>query len=287
MITKSKMSTKLNYLVVFSAFFLFSCKGESEKKEVKVEVETENKFNSEEFDFVLPQPISLAKAFQASGISYKANLTNPSSNKGKYSSKIKQLLNLGVYSTDLAYCAINGKAQEARGYLKAIQELGNSVGLKPVFSDKKLAEKFDESLDNMEAIEDLIYDIQERSEEYMEDNDVRYLAVVQFSGSWTEGMYLGVKNYEEQKDNDKISITLIDQISLLKNIIKGIKTYPTSDETLTQVISKLSDILSTYENFETVKKANESSTFVSPKLSDSELQILSDKIKDLRNYIVS
>jgi hypothetical protein len=287
MITKSMMSTKLNYLVVFSAFFLFSCKGESEKKEVKVEVETENKFNSEEFDFVLPQPISLAKAFQASGINYKANLANPSSNKGKYSSKVKQLLNLGVYSTDLAYCAINGKAQEARGYLKAIQELGNSVGLKPVFSDKKLAEKFDKSLDNMEAIEDLIYDIQERSEEYMEDNDVRYLAVVQFSGSWTEGMYLGVKNYEEQKDNDKISITLIDQISLLKNIIKGIKTYPTSDETLTQVISKLSDILSTYENFETVKKANESSTFVSPKLSDSELQILSDKIKDLRNYIVS
>ncbi len=280
------MKSNINFLILISALFIASCGSGENEKTPKVDVETENSFNSEEFDFVLPQPISLAKAFQASGLSYNQSFTNSADNNKKYTTKVKQLLNLGVYSTDLAYSAINEKEQEARAYLKVVQELGNSVGLKPVFSDKKMIEKFDQNLNNMEAIEDLIYDIQEKSEEYMDDNDIRYLAVVQFSGSWTEGMYIGIMDYEA-KQNKNLTVTIIDQINLLKNIIKGVKTYPTSDETLTFVIKKLTDILKTYENFPSVKKANESSTFVFPELSKVELSSLGTKVKDLRNYIVN
>jgi hypothetical protein len=267
---------------------LLSCGDNTEKKiESKVEAEVENSFNSDEYDFVLPQPISLAKAFQASGLGYHPNLTNPHGNKVKYNEKVKQLLNLGLYSTDLAYCAINNKPQDARDYLKVIQELGIEVGLKPVFSDKSLIEKFDKNLNNMAAVEDLIYDIQERSEEYMQDNDVRYLSIVQFSGAWTEGMYLGIKDLElTKKSRDQLSVTLVDQMGLLKNIIKGIKTYPTNDETLSNVSASLSKILDTYSNFKSVKDATSGDTFSAPKLSDSEFSTLSGKIIELRNLII-
>lgn len=278
---------KLNYflLIVASGILLASCSGTEEKKEAKVEVETENKFNSEEFDFVLPQPISLAKAFQAAGISYSPGVTNPADAKTTYQSKVKQLLNLGVYSTDLAYCAINEKPQEARAYLQAIQDLGSSVGLKPVFSDKKLIEKFDKNLSNMEAIEDLIYDIQERSESYMDDNDIRYLSVVQFSGSWTEGMYLGIKDIEKNP-NSNLPVTIVEQMTLLTNIIKGIKTYPIKDDVLQEVINKLEDIEKTYHNLESVKSAEKSQTFVSPKLAQDEFRTLASKIKEVRAFII-
>lgn len=278
----------LTLLAGVAVFSLLSCNsGSDEKKiETKVEAEVENTFNSEEYDFVLPQPISLAKAFQASGLDYHTNITNPHENKTKYNEKVKQLLNLGLYSTDLAYCAINNKPQDARNYLKVIQELGIEVGLKPVFSDKSLIEKFDKNLNNMEAVEDLIYDIQERSEEYMQDNDVRYLSIVQFSGAWTEGMYLGIKDLElSKKSKDQLSITLVDQMGLLKNIIKGIKTYPTSDQTLTKVSENLTSVLEAYNNFQSVKDANASDSFTAPKLSDSEYKTLSSKIIELRNFI--
>jgi hypothetical protein len=282
------MISKINIILISGVLIFASCNS-AEKKDVidpKVESESENNFNSQEFDFVLPQPISLAKAFQASGLRYVKENTNLPENQKKYTTKVKQLLNLGVYSTDLAYCAINGKSQEARVYLQNIQELGNVVGLKPVFSDKSLAEKFEKNLDNMEAIEDLIYDIQEKSEEYMEDNDVRYLAVVQFSGSWAEGMYLGIKDLEAKSTNQNLAMTIVDQINLLKNIVKGIKTYPTSDETLQTVISKMEGILSSYNGFATVKKANESSTFITPKLSEQEFATLATQIKELREFII-
>jgi arabinogalactan endo-1,4-beta-galactosidase len=287
---------KINYMnyIKYSClsilfFSLLSCNSSTEEKKIdtKVIAETENSFNSEEYDFVLPQPVSLAKAFQASGLSYYSNLTNPTSNLSYYNEKVKQLLNLGVYSTDLAYCAMNGKSQEARNYLSAIQTLGNSVGLKPVFSDKKLVEKFDKNLNNMEAVEDLIYDIQERSEEYMQDNDIRYLSVVQFAGAWTEGMYLGIKDIEKSKSkNNNLSITVVDQMNLLKSIIKGLKTYPTSDRILTEVLEKLNDVSTKYESFESVKKATEGDVFVSPKLSNEEFDKLADKIYALRTFIV-
>jgi hypothetical protein len=281
------LKSKFTFLLLSAGLSLVSCNGSEEKKDktAKVIVETENEFNSDDYDFVLPQPISLAKAFQAAGLKYTPGAANPAANKKNYQSKVKQLLNLGVYSTDLAYSAINEKSQEAREYLKAIQELGNGVGLKPVFSDKKIIEKFDKNLNNMEMIEDLIYDIQERSEEYMDDNDIRYLSVVQFAGAWVEGMYLGIRDIEQNPESN-LPVTIVDQINLLKNIIKGLKTYPTSDEILSTVIKKLEDIQSTYNGFESVKSASESSTFVSPKLTPEEFRNLASKIKDLRSYIV-
>lgn len=278
------------FLKISFALFLFSCNGSVKEKEIEKEVtkEEKNVFDSDEFDFVLPQPISLAKAFQASGLAYYPNLTNPVKNKLGYNEKVKQLLNLGIYSTDLAYCAINEHPIEAREYLKIIQELGVSVGLKPVFADKKMIDNFDKNLNNMEAVEDLIYDIQERSEEYMHDNDVRYLSIVQFSGAWIEGMYLGVKDIELKDGNsDKMSITIVDQMNILKNIIKGLTTYPTSDKTLSKVSSKLTNILDTYSNFESVKKSSSKDSFQTPVLTSNEFISLSTKISALRNFIIN
>jgi hypothetical protein len=278
------------FLKISFALFLFSCNGSVKEKEIEKEVtkEEKNVFDSDEFDFVLPQPISLAKAFQASGLAYYPNLTNPVKNKLGYNEKVKQLLNLGIYSTDLAYCAINEHPNEAREYLKIIQELGVSVGLKPVFADKKMIDNFDKNLNNMEAVEDLIYDIQERSEEYMHDNDVRYLSIVQFSGAWIEGMYLGVKDIELKEGNsDKMSITIVDQMNILKNIIKGLTTYPTSDKTLSKVSNKLTNILDTYSNFESVKKSSSKDSFQTPVLTSNEFISLSTKISALRNFIIN
>ncbi|MFN5415658.1 MAG: hypothetical protein ACK5B9_01290 [Flavobacteriia bacterium] len=283
-------NSKFLFAICLTTFSLVSCGGNEENNDGekgKVTAETENNFNSDEFDFVLPQPISLAKAFQAAGLSYTNGATNSAQNSKNYQTKIKQLLNLGVYSTDLAYSAINEKPNEAREYLKVIQELGSEVGLKAVFSDKKIIEKFDKNLDNMDAIQDLIFDIQEKTEEYMDDNDIRYLSVVQFSGAWTEGMYLGIKDIEKKQDSkNELAVTIVDQMNILKNIIKGMKSYPTKEEVLNDVIKKMEDILNTYNNFESVKSANASSTFVSPKLTKEEFNNMSGKIKELRNYIV-
>lgn len=265
---------------------IYSCGNSTAENTDKAQIEaSETATDSEENDYVLPQPISLANAFKEAGLAYIAGKTNAIDKVDSYSLKIDQLLNLGVYSTDLAYSAINGKAQEARDYLSAIQKLGNKVGLGSVFNDKELVAKFDKELSNPEQLEDLIYEIQDKTDVYMENNDLKYLGDVQFAGAWIEGMYLGVEQYSQKQDIGK---TLVQQMSLLKNILKGLNSNPAKEDArLKAIISNFDAILNTYEGFASVKKVGKNINVETPQLSADEFKALSEKVIGARTSIVN
>ncbi|WP_343606011.1 hypothetical protein [Fluviicola sp.] len=264
---------------------LTSCgDSESEKKEKTVVETGSDSKESAANEYVLPQPITLANAFKAAGLKYQAGKTNPAAREGNYVIKIDQLMNLGVYSTDLAYCAINSKSQEAREYLAVIQKLGAKVGLESVFSDKGLIAEFDKELGNPEALEELIYEIQEKTDVYMEDNDLKYLGDIQFAGAWIEGMYLGIDNTKEKSEIGK---ALVEQMSLLKNIIKGFKSHPAQEDArLKEVIALYEGVLNTYESQPSVQKVSKNINLETPELTDAEYQALAKEVKKVRDNII-
>lgn len=270
-----------------TAVLLFAaCSGdpETQRKKEAVKVENDGQQVSIDDDFVLPQPITLAIAFRNAGLTYKTGKTNPVSAKNRYSLKIDQLLNIGVYSTDLAYCAINNKPQAARDYLSAVQSLAGKAGLGRIFNDKALIARFDKNLDDKTALEDLIYELQDRSESYLQDNNLRHIAAVQFAGAWIEGMYLGIED-AEKKGN--LGIAIVDQMSLLENTIKGLESHPSKDKRLKEVTAQLRGILSAYEGFSTVKKTEKNLNLRAAQLTPDEFQLLAQKITALRRNIIS
>jgi hypothetical protein len=283
------MSTKILFsLPVVAASMLFTaCSGNEDpvKDQPKVEIDIDESAISDDQDFILPQPTTLANAFKNAGLTYRPGKANPASNKDNYSKKTDQLLNLGVYTTDLAYCAINNKTQEARQYLSAIQALGSKVGLESVYTDKTLIEKFDKNMNNQSALEDLIYEMQDRSDAFLQDNDLRYLAAVQFAGAWAEGMYLGIE--DSRKKQDLITVAVVDQMTLLRNTIRGLERHPAPDARLKEVTALFRNVLSTYENFASVKKATKNVNFEAPELTAEEFEALAAKIVSLRNGITA
>jgi hypothetical protein len=283
------MSTKILFsLPVVAASFLFTaCSGNPDpaKDQPKVQIDIDESAMSDDQDFILPQPTTLANAFKNAGLTYHPGKANDASSKDQYSKKIDQLLNLGVYTTDLAYCAINNKTQEAREYLSAIQSLGSKVGLESVYTDKALIEKFDKNMNNQAALEDLIYEMQDRSDAFLQDNDLRYLAAVQFAGAWAEGMYLGID--DSRKKQDQITVAIVDQMTLLRNIVKGLEKHPAQDARLKEVIGMFKEVLSTYEGFASVQKAAKNVNFEAPVLTSEEFDALAAKIVSLRNGITA
>lgn len=269
-------------LVALSVIFT-ACGGGEENTKETAEITTESEA-SEESDYVLPQPISLANAFKSAGLTYTAGKANAISNEKAYTLKIDQLLNLGVYSTDLAYCAINNKTQEAREYLMVVQSLGTKVGLESVFSNKEMIAKFDKNLGNQEELENLIYDIQDKSDMYMEDNDLKYLGDIHFAGAWIEGMYLGI---EDSKNKPDLGKALVDQMALLRNILKGFKSHPAQEDVrLKEVIAMYDEILSTYEGFASVKSGAANINVQAPELKEDEYDRLAAMIKKVRANVV-
>lgn len=279
---------KIQYSLILSSVLVFfsACKEETAPKyDVEQEQDKKQKQVSEQFDFVLPQFISLAKSFQAAGLKYESGKTSDTKRAANYATQTAQLLNIGVYSTDLAYCALNGKSQDARNFFQVIQDLGNKSGLDVIFSDKELMQKFDQSISKQEDIETFIYEIQEKSESYMQDNNLRHMSLIQFAGAWIEGMYLGAENSQLTKSSD-IAQALADQMFLLQNIIKGLESYPNEDANVDKITSKFKEIDETYRNFESVKVAGNNPNKNAPELSSSELGKLKSIIRSTRNWIV-
>lgn len=287
------MNLKNGLIVAALGLGMFSC-GNSEPQDVNVvdttsqeDVLTEDMFESPDVDYHLPSPLQVASIFKKSGLAYHSNITNPTANSSKYTEELKQMLNFGVYSADMAYCVLNEQSNEGRKYLAVITDLAEQIGMESVFENKDLMDRFDKNIENKDSIEILMIDIHERTETYMEENDMQHKSSIHFAGAWTEGMYLGVYDYEKNKTKEGLGAQITEQMSILNNIIKGLEDPKNAGTDLGWLITDLKTIQSTFDEFESVKAyvADENATELD--LTDAEFKSLGDLIKTLRSKIIN
>lgn len=289
-----KKLKRLSLLIAAAAFTLTSCGGgeAEEKKNDAQEVNTDENNEgvaipeSEDIDFHLPSPLQIAYIFKNSGLEYTPGLTNAQDKVENYVSKYQQLLNFGVYSADLAYCVENGKSQDAKNYLTVVKTLAEKIGMNSVFDNQGLLERFDKNIANKDSIEQILIDVHEKTEMYLEDNELKYFATIQFAGAWIEGMYLG-SQHALTKKNDDLGMMLIEQLGILSNLVKGLKSSAEQGglAEVKDLADKLEDLKNSMEGLESVQKFDQGGQIV--KLTDEELKLIADKIKALREEIVN
>ena len=289
----TKKAFKLAFVALTSTLFLGSC-GNDEPDDVNVvDVDTTKEdievdmFASPDVDYHLPSPLQVASIFKKSGLEYNSGVTSSPSNVDKYTEELYQMLNFGVYSADMAYCVLNEQSNEGRKYLKVITELAGEIGMEAVFENEDLMDRFDANIENKDSIEILMIDIHERTEEYMEENDMQHTSAIHFAGAWTEGMYLGVYDYENNGQKEGLGAQITEQMAILGNIIKGLKDPKNDGMELGWVITDLEKIQSTFDNFDSVVAYYEDETAEELTLTDAEYEKLGGLIKKLRQKIVN
>src|SRR5690606_330739 len=114
-----------------------------------------------------------------------------------YVSKNTQLLNLGVYTSDLCYAVLNNQSQLSMEYFKAVKSLSEQVGMASIFSSGPLFERFEKNIGNRDSVIFIMADLQEQTDLYVKRSDQEHLAMVIFAGAWAEGMYIGLNNANE------------------------------------------------------------------------------------------
>jgi hypothetical protein len=280
------MNTPKFFALITAGFIFTSCSEDTPVKETPnavIEVDTTDVFGSERFEFVLPRPFALAASFQEAGMSYAPNRTNPVENVTKYNTKGAQLINFGVYSTDLVYNIINEQPQQTMLYFNTLKDLADKFGMGSIFTEDDLALQIEQNISNREVLEGLLVDVHERSQEYLEDNDMRYLSAIQFSGAWVEGMYLASLDFSK-KDPAEVGHKISDQMTLVKNTIKGLEMYPNRDESINQTLEELKSFEAMYQNFESVL-ATDGVGF--PELTQDEINQIATKITAIRSLIIA
>lgn len=288
------VNLKNSLIALTLGFGLASC-GNSEPEDTmnvvdttaQDEVLTEDMFESPDVDYHLPSPLQVASIFKKSGLAYHSNITNSTANASKYTEELKQMLNFGVYSADMAYCVLNEQANEGRKYLGVITTLAEQIGMEAVFENQDLMERFDKNIEDKDSIEILMIDIHERTESYMEENDMQHQSSIHFAGAWTEGMYLGVYDYEKNKEKEGLGSQITEQMAILSNIIKGLKDPKNSGTDLGWLITDLEKIQTTFDGFASVQAyvADENATEL--ELTEADFKTLGDLIKTLRSKIIN
>jgi hypothetical protein len=164
-------------------------------------------------------------------------------------------------------------------YFNAVKQMADRIGMGSIFTQESLADSIEKNIANREKMEYLLIDVHEKSQEYLESNEMRLLAAIQFAGAWSEGMYLATR--EIPSDNREAFVASVtDHMSLAKNAIEGIEAYKERDKDLEVVLEKIKSIKTKYDNFEAVKNAKGL-----PQLTDDDLAVLQVEFDNLRSTI--
>tara|TARA_B110000046_G_scaffold35749_1_gene39021 strand:- start:39643 stop:40515 length:873 start_codon:yes stop_codon:yes gene_type:complete len=285
-----KTSLKLKSILALSLAGIISSCADAPKKteaseEVVEEVETMEDESMDDSYFMMPSPIQIAAMFNRAGLKYEGGITNPTSNISNYNTKTARFLNFGVYSADLAYAVLNSERQASLDYIKVVRELSDQIGMPGIFDGANLLTSFEKNIDNQDSILFILTTIKLRTDDYLAENNDESKEAVFFAAAWVEGMYLGSKSATTESS---ITARIVEQMSILSNVIGALKNQDDESLELTYLIDGLVEIQNTFEGFAEVKSLdNPDVSFSDVELTNEEITLLNKEIETLRSKIIS
>ena len=290
-----KQSIKKALILSFTTLIMTQCGGGNEdviqntneetvntSQEVSASIEIDT--TDYNYEFVPPSPIQIASILRKANMPYEDGLTNPTENADNYASQYKQSLNFGVYACDLAYCVTNNKSTEAAEYLKTVKKMSAKVGLSAVFDNESLIKRFENNIGNQDSVMSLLFDIQMLTDDYIQDNELRDLSVIYFTGAWVEGMNIGTHTIVGNTDH-KISVLLSEQMTIAESIIRGLRAVENPSNDLVDLTDHIEEVVDAYHNLWSVKKEGENIEYLDVELTHDEVVSISDMILELREEI--
>lgn len=239
---------------------------------------------TEQTQYFLPSALQIGSVFQKSGLQYFDGIVNSPMNVEKYESKNAKLLNFGTYSADLAYCVLNGQNQVALNQLKALRELAAGVGMQSIFNSEALFGKFERNLGNQDSVIEVMVQIQENVDMFIDDNNMQSMANIIFAGAWIEGMYIGVKATSDEPES-KITGRLAEQMVILDNLVKALGTVENKTEDLSNIEKQLVDLRNYFNGLEEIK-GKDQINFKEIEISIDHLRSIADRVVKMRTQIV-
>ncbi len=244
--------------------------------------------------FSVPSPIQTAILIQKSGVAYdKAILNVPKSASG-YPKDYERALNLGIYGADLGYVSMYNQTQDAIGYLAAVKQLADKLGVSAAF-DGKTMKRIETNISNKDSMLVLVGLAYRASDAYLKTNKRNEVSSLILAGGWIESMHFSVTAYNKKAD-DGIKYRIAEQKQALSSIVKLIKSHNMPDaDALNQQLSELEKIYEgiqfKYTFVEPVTDSIKKMTYINSSnevnVTAEQIQAITAKIQEIRNKIIN
>jgi len=239
----------------------------------------------------MPRPTEIPALLERSDITLNIDLVNPSDKAQSYKlTDDKAALNLGVYSTDLAYLSTFSQADKAVEYFKVSQELIQQLGVAGAF-EMSVLERFESNLSERDSLIGLVEESSGIARDFLNENERYNVSAMVVIGSFIEGLYIAtasVENYPDEKFKDQILIDFMLEIGSqqkpLENLLSLLKMVE-ENAGLQAVQAQLNELLQEFQTLDLENKIkNNDGSF---ELKAEMLNGISSKVKAIRTDIVS
>ena len=222
--------------IVFLIVFISSC-GDFEEKQSESTIETKKQeINPDEkislelgnSFFSIPSPVQIAMELQEGGKTFNPELLHDPESIESYNSEFSKSLILGIYGTDLAYCAVYGNTTQAMKYFSSMKKMADELNAGYAINES-LLERFSNNMDNKDSLLSLASDAYLEIDAYLKDNNNHDVAAVVLAGGWIESMYLQSNNFRTDS-SEAMQMKLAENKYTLHHFIKLIDKIGTSDD---------------------------------------------------------
>ena len=245
--------------------------------------------------YLIPSPGEILERFQDVNFRYNPDLLNNPQNKANYLTTRARSLNLGIYITDLAYCANFERTTEAINYLEAIKSLGNELNISnSVF--ESLIERARKEIGHKDSLIAISNEVFYEMLGFLEDGGKIGAIAMLSSGAFIESMYLTLESVTDFGKQEN----LIRQIEELKFPLENLLAQSSSagdDPNLNSISILLNEVndlftqLDTNQSIPVVVKNEEGEISLfggkSYTLTEDDLTELKLKVREIRNSIIS
>lgn len=298
---KHMIKTKLISISILSLFLAASCGGDKPKEtegttENVVDVDTAKTavLNVGGQLFSIPSPIQTAMLIQKSGVTYNKEILNLSNKVNTYSNEYVRALNLGIYGADLGYVSMYNQTQDAIGYLAAVKQLADKLGVSAAF-DVNTMKRIETNIANKDSMLMLVGIAYRASDAYLKSNQRTEISSLILTGGWIESMHFSLTAYK-QKKSDEIKYRIAEQKQALNSIIKLLASHNMPDAS--KLSTQLAELLKIYEgiNFkytfvapvtDSIKKMTYINSTNEVTVSQEQVDQIDAKIQEIRNLIIN
>lgn len=289
------------FLIVCGVLIIFSCKSDRKGRSTEVFYDTETDEIVETIEQIkkvynlCPSPAEMLNLIDVNEMQFKTDLLNQTDNADNYLDTRSLTVNLGIYTTDLAYSSLFGRHEETIDYLEIVQDIADKVRITGTINEKLIERaknnvNYIDSLFNIsnEAFVNMIF--------FCEKNDRPGTVLLISTGAFIESLYLAANMIESYDATNYMIQHLADQKYALDNLM----AFAESDASIPNVndaIEMLKPLKAVYDQLQnpgggtTVKKEESGKLVVGAKskanLSESDYIRLKETVNTIRNAIIS
>jgi hypothetical protein len=241
----------------------------------------------------IPAPIETFTILKLAGPGFDKSLTNPAENISKYTSNYTKSVNLGIYSSDLAFCFLYKQNQEFNMYLKNINELTTALGIDGSYG-QTVTTRLQANSNNMDSLMAIVSEASVNADLYLKENQRNSTTAMIAAGTWIEAMHI-IASIADKKQNETISGLVADQKIAARNLTKMLEQFG-SDADVSSLAKSVKEISDIYEGLQPVKgealvsedkmlKSIGNNTTYS--LTKEQLKSILSKVETLRSTLIN